>query len=164
MGHRYYARVTFPRAALGIVDIRAAVDAFITAENGSWGYQLEHEEDEGDDTITLSHTEANYGEVWCGNEVITSLLDLHKVPYDWYHDESEGGGDSFTVCVRWNAHGEMITKETSEASDAEVVLAKRVLDALKADGVADRALQTLLTLNEVLVKEPTPLADLNWSL
>ena len=160
MGHRYYAKVTFPRAALGIVDIRNAVDAFITAENGSWGYEHEHWEDEDEDTITLSHSDANYGEIWAGERLITDLLDDNKVPYDWYHDESEGGGDSFTTCVRWK-DGEKVETTTDEASDARLELASQLSKSIENGATLD---EIGASLGKVLMSAPTPLSDLNWSL
>lgn len=160
MGHRYQARVTFPRAALGIVDIRRAVDAFIQAENSPGNYSREHWEDEDADTITLQHDEANYGRIYCGDATIDEVLDGHSVPYDWYHSEGEGSDCPFDVHVRW-VDGERVEIETNEATVAELFLARRIKDSLETIPFG-YVFEIHNIVDPIIARAPVALEDLDW--
>lgn len=134
MGHRYFAKVTFPAAAHTI----PAIAAWLKDPTDAGSYPnigpLEAAHECG--CITVSASDRPDGEIG-----ITDLLDDEHVPYDHYHsDDCSANPDPRTDHVRFTPAGVRVVASVGESAQAEGLLARELLRLLDSgDTTALRA-------------------------
>lgn len=150
MGHRYYTKIDFPASAERIPEIGRML-AHLRRPDVT--YSEPSLDDNDPNVFTIAKDEANYGHIDVtvpgtpGNEDDTfeveldSLLKQHKVPFDWHHDESEGGNAGFYNLVRFEA-GHLVEYERNDIDDGRIEVAAKVKDFLDEGDTA--ALETYL--------------------